>query len=235
MADIVCFDSTGNIFDHFTQWDINQKLLITGADKSSAPEFHFYNKYSKKAIVVPSAVNTNGITVVVPNILLQEAEPITADIFYNSADGSSGTKHTLRIPVRPKPIPDSQIYSDLVVTVQKAGGSLETNDKGYANVYTAFKPDTVVIYHDSYSSSGLVVRCDLAAVFSENPDASTSTTRRTATYSQSGNGSGYPFINAIIKQNGSGFEITRIWQSNTNNEEKTLSNQYFRYIALKYT
>lgn len=235
MTDIVCYDSTGSIFDHFTQWDINQKLLITGADTSSEPDFHFYNKFSKTAMVVPGAVSTNGITVVVPNILLQESEPIIADIVYTAGDSSSGTRYTLRFPVRPKPMPDSQVYTDLVTTVQRAGGTLQTNSSGTANIFCAFEPDTVVLYCGSYEKSGLVIRCDLSAVFSESVDNATSDLRRVATYSPEGNALGYPFINAIIQRNSSGFIVDRVWYSNTAGSEKTLYEKAFSYIALKYT
>lgn len=111
MSKITCYDSSGNVLDHYTQWDLNQKLIIRGADDSSAPQFHFSNSSVNNALIVPSFLKNGEITVSVPNILLQQALPLIIHMYYQS-DGISTTRHCIRIPVEPRKKPDNYVYTD---------------------------------------------------------------------------------------------------------------------------
>jgi hypothetical protein len=82
MPQVIYCDSNGDPIDHFTQWDVNQKLVVKGADTSSAPEFHFSNCFSKAALVVQSVVSEDIISANIPNVLLQQALPLIVHMYY---------------------------------------------------------------------------------------------------------------------------------------------------------
>lgn len=118
MYELTCYDVDGNIVNHLTQWDVDQKLIITvkGFEKSYlsiAPNIHFGNAKRTEALVVRSTV-TNGdtITVDIPNVLLQEPLPLLVYIYVTDADDVSSQKTILstEIPVRKRPKPSNYSY-----------------------------------------------------------------------------------------------------------------------------
>lgn len=112
MSKIVCYDVDGNHVDHFTQWDIGQKIVIEGATTVSTPEFHFCNSRSKEALVVSSAIDGESITAEVPDLLLQEALPLTVHMYYETDEYSAKTVYTIVIPVNPRPKPADYTYEE---------------------------------------------------------------------------------------------------------------------------
>lgn len=131
MANIVCYDSDGSILRYYTQWDTDQKLVIMGADISSAPVFHFLNAYKNTAYVVQSEIISNSIVVKVPDVLLQYDVPIIVYIYYESGT----TEYSVRIPVMPRVKPSDYIYIDpgsgdggSSVTKITIANNLTTND-----------------------------------------------------------------------------------------------------------
>lgn len=111
---IVCYDSDGDILKRLYQWDSNQTISISGIPTSPIPDIHFCNRLSTEAIPMPAAVSSGRVAVQVPNILLTQAEPITAFIY--TANGTNGHKTTyaIHIPVLPRPIPSDYNYEDNV-------------------------------------------------------------------------------------------------------------------------
>ncbi len=107
---ITCYDSNGNILDHLTQWDVGQEIRIEGADLSSVPTFHFFNRKSDRALVVSSVVSEKTITAKIPNVLLQNALPIVACVYYGSGNSQGKTNYTVKIPVVPRPKPNDYEY-----------------------------------------------------------------------------------------------------------------------------
>lgn len=134
MTNIICYDSEGEILNYYTQWDINQKLVIAGADVSSAPDFHFLNTLKPDTYVVESMVSGNRLIVNVPDELLQYAVPVIAHIYY--VPGT--TEYTVRIPVMPRKRPDNYIHTDTESGGGNVGGqvfianNLTTNDPDMA-------------------------------------------------------------------------------------------------------
>lgn len=110
MFDVTCLDAYGNVVTNLTQWDTDQSLIITDSGLVAAPEFHFCNKNSKEALVVPSTIADGTITVKIPNILLQEGTTIIAYIYAYTSTTSGKTLATIRIPVRPRPEPSDYEY-----------------------------------------------------------------------------------------------------------------------------
>lgn len=107
MANIVCYDSDGSILSHYTQWDVNQKLIIKGADTSSAPDFHFINTLMENAYVVKSNVDNGGLVVNVPDEMLQYDVPIIVHIQYVTGT----TEYSVRIPVMPRRMPEDYVFT----------------------------------------------------------------------------------------------------------------------------
>ena len=86
MYKLKCFYEDGTPITHFTQWDVNQTIVIDG-EYTKAPMVHFANKNSEYAICVQSTLINNGqLSVDVPNILLTEYYPIIIYIYVVSDD-----------------------------------------------------------------------------------------------------------------------------------------------------
>ena len=100
------------------QWDVNQVLQVYGMSLAKAPEVHFTNAATSRAIVRQATMDAAGvITVSVPNSLLQKPYAITAHIC-----GYTGTTfetfYKLAVPVRERAQPadyvlinDEEVYS----------------------------------------------------------------------------------------------------------------------------
>ena len=112
MVSVICYDSNGNRLNNLTQWDLNQKLVVKGATTTTVPVFHFCNKLSKAAFVVTASVSGDDIIVKIPNILLQQSFPIIAYMYYEAADSSAKTMHTITIPVTPRVKPNDYEFEE---------------------------------------------------------------------------------------------------------------------------
>lgn len=110
MFDVTCLDAYGNIVTNLTQWDTDQSLIIKESGLVAAPVFHFCNKNSKEALVVPSTIADGTITVKIPNTLLQEGTTIIAYLYAYTSVTSGKTLATIRIPVRPRQKPADYEY-----------------------------------------------------------------------------------------------------------------------------
>ena len=114
-------DENGNIVHSLTQWDTNQKLIVTtdGA-VTIAPKIHFCNTKSEKALVVQSIISDNKIIADIPNILLEEPYRIAAYIYTKTdiSNNSWKTIEVINIPVRKRPKPNDYVYVENVKVVQ---------------------------------------------------------------------------------------------------------------------
>lgn len=104
--------------DPLYQWDINQKLKISGLSLASAPEIHFTNEAMSGVIVRQASVNSvRVITVDIPNSLLQKPYTITAYVcIYEGETFKSVCKIDIPIKARKMPndytlVNDEEIYS----------------------------------------------------------------------------------------------------------------------------
>ena len=104
MFELKCFYEDGTPITHFTQWDVNQTILID-FECTKAPLVHFANKNSERALPVQSTLaNNNQISVDVPNALLTEDCPITIYIYPMSNDvGRTVLKDRFEVVKRPQP------------------------------------------------------------------------------------------------------------------------------------
>lgn len=140
---ITCFDSDGNVLKSLYQWDNNQTLTVQGLDMPPIPVFHFCNRLSKLALVVNPTVSGNAVTVNIPNILLQMAEPIIAYVYQDTENDGYRTMHAIHIPVIPRPKPDDYEYEDNIdyISVAVLNSRLNTLLKSMSSLATVVYVD----------------------------------------------------------------------------------------------
>lgn len=112
MKDIVITTGDGRELKGLYQWDINQKICISGIETSPLPEIHFWACRLSKALVVPTKAYGDMVVADVPNILLQVAEPITIFIYKKTGEDGHRTSDAIRCPVCARPQPEEYEYED---------------------------------------------------------------------------------------------------------------------------
>lgn len=99
------------VTDSLTQWDLNQILEITGLNLASAPEVHFSNANTPRAIVRQASLASQVVTVAIPNSLLQEALRIYAHVGIYEGDAFKVIE-VVEIPVKPRKRPEDYQIQD---------------------------------------------------------------------------------------------------------------------------
>lgn len=96
----------------FYQWDTNRKLIIE--DAPDCQQVHFCHREDANALVC-SVREVDGKRVVdVPNILLQQDQPITAYLFCHAED-STQTRRAWIFQVLGRPKPEGYVYTETEV------------------------------------------------------------------------------------------------------------------------
>lgn len=139
MFGVGCFDTHDNPIDHYTQWDINQKLKIVVYDVDSsllknAPYIHFANVKSTEALVVRSTVEgTDTIVVDVPNSLLQESWPLLVYVYLNDNLDAHSQKTIIKIeiPVHKRVRPSDYEYVENIERITAEVIKQEVTDTVY--------------------------------------------------------------------------------------------------------
>ena len=139
MFGVGCFDTHDNPIDHYTQWDINQKLKIVVYDVDSsllknAPYIHFANVKSTEALVVRSTVeDTDTIVVDVPNSLLQESWPLLVYVYLNDNLDAHSQKTIIKIeiPVHKRAKPSDYEYVENIERITAEVIKQEVTDTVY--------------------------------------------------------------------------------------------------------
>lgn len=106
------------VTDSLNQWDQNQVLQVTGLNLTKAPEVHFSNANTDRAIVRQSAMVNHVVSVDIPNSLLQDPLRIYAHIGIYEGD-TFKVVELVEIPVtaRKRPLDyqleanDEEVYS----------------------------------------------------------------------------------------------------------------------------
>lgn len=125
MFEVQCLDSYGNTINYFTQWDVDQKIIIPIDSCSlqnaklppspayARPEVHFGNSARNETLLVRSDfVDEETISVDVPNILLQEPYPLFVYVYLTDPKDVSSQKIILQneIPIRKRQKPSDYFY-----------------------------------------------------------------------------------------------------------------------------
>lgn len=108
------FKSYGSyVTDSVYQWDLNQKLSISGLVMSSAPVIAYSSKAVKKAIIVQSKIVDGVINCDIPNALLQFDNDITAHLCSLENKQYKAVEKMI-IPVIKRAMPADYLFTDNV-------------------------------------------------------------------------------------------------------------------------
>lgn len=108
------FKSYGSyVTDSVYQWDLNQKLSISGLVMSSAPVIAYSSKAVKKAIIVQSKIVDGAINCDIPNALLQFDNDITAHLCTLENKQYKAVEKMI-IPVIKRAMPADYLFTDNV-------------------------------------------------------------------------------------------------------------------------
>ena len=115
------------------QWDYGQILLITGVELPRAVEVHFSQGDDAGTRM---GVTEDGIcSVAIPDIYLQEADPIDVYVYLHTGDDDGETEYHITLPIRGRTKPMdydpedpevSEVYQALVGATQLLQGDIET-------------------------------------------------------------------------------------------------------------
>ena len=109
--DVVFYDSKGNTINSLTQWDKNVTLYMKNLNLTAPPACHFSNKKNGKTLTVNAHTETEGFSVKVPNVLLQDSSRIMVYIYVHNEGQEEGRTHYISaIPVRARIKPDDYVY-----------------------------------------------------------------------------------------------------------------------------
>ena len=163
------------VTDSLNQWDLNQVLQVTGLNLTSAPEVHFSNANTDRAIVRQATLASQVVSVGIPNSLLQEALRIYAHI--GVYEGSTfKVVELVEIPVKPRKRPedyqiqdsDEEIYSFKRLENQLANAATKAQVANIvANVGSTAELVDVRYGADgkTYASAGEAVREQASVVY----------------------------------------------------------------------
>ena len=142
MFGVGCFDTHDNPIDHYTQWDVDQKLKIVVYDADdnllkNAPYVHFANVKSTEALVVRSTVEgTDTIVVEIPNSLLQESWPLLVYVYLNDNLDAHSQKTIIKIeiPVHKRVKPSDYEYVENIERITAEVIKQEVTDEFVDNI-----------------------------------------------------------------------------------------------------
>ena len=125
-TDALFFDDIKEITtEKLYQYDIGQKLKISGFDINENTEVHFKSPYSKIAKIATGTLNGSSLTVVIPDEFLESAG--NGKVWVCSIDENEVTTiRTINIPVVERAKPDGY--------VSKADGSYRKFNKEIADL-----------------------------------------------------------------------------------------------------
>lgn len=116
MASNICYDSEGNLLNHFYQWDVEQTVELrpteTDYEFAEGTLFHFFNRLSQKAIVVEPEETDDGLVCKVPNSLLRQPETIQLYTYEPKPEGGWKSTFFVKIPVVSRKEPSDYVYID---------------------------------------------------------------------------------------------------------------------------
>lgn len=118
------------------QWDYGRELVIQAPDLPAIVEVHFACPGMTEAVVRVCSVSLGAATAVIPDVCLEQTQPVTAWVYFVS-ETSGHTALTVTLPViaRTRPAPSESIpaqvydrYTELIGEVNAAVDSLAEGD-----------------------------------------------------------------------------------------------------------
>lgn len=170
MADIVCYDSNGEIITSIFQWDVDRQVRLEGGaavDLTNVSAVHVTNKGQRNAVSVDFTTSGNGVVLVIPNYVLRKTADIAIYLVEDIADTEERTVYQVTIPLIARPMPIT--YSD----------SMEWS--GAARIFDDIDLDDYLLAQEGNNKGRITVRkvlelsgiAELAAVVDGKQDALT--------------------------------------------------------------
>ncbi len=167
------------VTDSLNQWDLNQVLQVTGLNLTTAPEVHFSNANSDRAIVRQATMVNHVINVTIPNSLLQDPLRINAHIGVYEGNTFKVVEE-VHIPVISRKRPadyqiedtDEEVYS--FKRLENLIGNAATKDQ-VANIVAGVTTDSELVdvrYGAdgvTYASAGEAVREQFQSLYNDAP------------------------------------------------------------------
>lgn len=146
------------VTDSLYQWDTNQILTVSGLNLATAPEVHFSNANTDKAIPRQSTMTDHIVSVMIPNSLLQQPLTIKAHIGIYEGD-TFKVIELIEIPIIPKARPidysiedsDEEIYS--FKALENAMGN-KVDQSYFERVYTLLSNRISIISANANNTEG---------------------------------------------------------------------------------
>ena len=147
------------VTDSLYQWDINRVLSVTGLNLTVAPEIHFSNANTSRAIVKQATLKDFVVSVVIPNSLLQDPLPIKAHIGIYEGNAFKVVE-MIEIPVMPKKRPvdyqiqgaDEEIYSFKELENMIAN-MVKLSDYNTNNANVSARIDNIIAHNNDTTSN----------------------------------------------------------------------------------
>lgn len=175
MFEVDCLDTYDNPIEHFTQWDVDQKvkIVLDGVEDgylAIAPEVHFANAKSTEALVVRSTVQGNNTIIAdVPNILLQEYYPLLIYVYLTDSNDVSSQKTIIKIeiPIRKRAVPSDYEYVENIERITAEQIKQEIKDELYESAATdeISNAEIMAIWSGATGDIVTVTNTDINAVF----------------------------------------------------------------------
>lgn len=175
MFEVDCLDTYDNPIEHFTQWDVDQKvkIVLDGVEDgylAIAPEVHFANAKSTEALVVRSTVQGNNTIIAdVPNILLQEYYPLLIYVYLTDSKDVSSQKTIIKIeiPIRKRAVPSDYEYVENIERITAEQIKQEIKDELYesAAIDEISNAEIMAIWSGATGDIVTVTNTDINVVF----------------------------------------------------------------------
>lgn len=136
------------VTDSLHQWDINQVLAVTGLNLTAAPEVHFSNSNTDRAIVRQADMLNHVVSVGIPNSLLQE--PLTIKAHIGIYEGNTfKVVELIEIPVIPRKRPADYQIEDSDEELY----SFKKLENALANKATNARVDNIIAHNNDTNSN----------------------------------------------------------------------------------
>lgn len=175
MFEVDCLDTYDNPIEHFTQWDVDQKvkIVLDGVEDgylAIAPEVHFANAKSTEALVVRSTVQGNNTIIAdVPNILLQEYYPLLIYVYLTDSKDVSSQKTIIKIeiPIRKRAVPSDYEYVENIerITAEQIKQEIKNELYESAAIDEMSDAEIMAIWSGATGDIVTVANTDINAVF----------------------------------------------------------------------
>ena len=183
--EVLLFNPKDESINRYYQWDSEQSIVLKSIDIGDDTYVHFCHSDSEKALVVRPYFQDGKTVVNVPNQLLQFAKPLVIYLYQVDSDTGNNTIYSTKIPVIPRPKPDTYVYTETeiiryesldsrILALEEAGSvdlsnyytKDETNQLAQELVNGLEIPSEAFIYEEAIAAAEYVVDREIGDISS---------------------------------------------------------------------